>query len=134
MKLNQWRRRRQLQLSILIFLIVIEKKGLDIIQLQEELIKQKVIYLFFVELKGKWIILQDWSTCTLACGGGTQTRHRYCVFPPSGIPCEGKAIETRSCNTDPCSNITQIEDNLDYLPTQIKILRVSQIPQRYKVN
>lgn len=115
-------------------MIVIEKKGLDIIQLQEELIKQKVIYLFFVELKGKWIILQDWSTCTLACGGGTQTRHRYCVFPPSGIPCEGKAIETRSCNTDPCSNITQIEDNLDYLPTQIKILRVSQIPQRYKVN
>ena len=77
--------------------------------------------------------MQEWSTCTLACGGGTQTRHRYCVVPPNGNPCEGKAIETRICNNDPCSNITQVEDNSEYLPTQIKILRVSQTPQRYKV-
>lgn len=38
----------------------------------------------------KWINLQDWSTCTLACGGGTQTLQRYCLKPPDALPCEGE--------------------------------------------
>lgn len=33
-----------------------------------------------VNTDGKWIILHDWSTCTVACGGGTQTLHRLCDF------------------------------------------------------
>jgi len=84
------------------------------------------------ELKGRWIVLQDWSSCSLACGGGSQTRHRYCIIPAGGDPCEGDAIENRPCNTEKCQNITEVEDNNEYLPAQIKVMRVSSKYQRYR--
>jgi hypothetical protein len=52
---------------------------------------------------GKWIILQDWSECSLKCGGGTTVLHRFCVPPEGdGKPCEGDAILIKKCNTHPC--------------------------------
>lgn len=90
---------------------------------------------------GYWIILQDWSSCTKFCGGGTQTLHRFCVPPkPGGAPCEGNAIVNRACNEQDCpgeeskivinipkSNSTKIQ----LVEPKLTVLPFSDRPQRY---
>jgi hypothetical protein len=52
---------------------------------------------------GRWIILQNWSQCSLKCGGGKSTLHRFCIPPiGGGLPCEGESIIHKDCNTQPC--------------------------------
>jgi len=94
---------------------------------------ENIVYKASQKIDGKWMILQDWSTCTLACGGGTQTLHRLCI-PPSdgGSPCEGTSIVNRSCNTEPCPNVRVVVDE-KVAPTRVKMLRISERPQRYEV-
>ncbi len=80
----------------------------------------------------RWVNLQDWSTCTLACGGGTQTLHRYCLKVPEGKDCEGEPILTQPCNCQPCTNVTDEVIDTQLLPTEIRIVPVSLRPQKYK--
>ncbi|MBI5508640.1 MAG: hypothetical protein HY903_07795 [Deltaproteobacteria bacterium] len=58
---------------------------------------------------GSWSIDASWSACSMACGGGIQTRTRTCVsdLPAScgAATCSGSATETQTCNTDPCENL-----------------------------
>jgi len=52
---------------------------------------------------GYWILLQDWTQCTLKCGGGKTYQHWMCVPPKKGgRKCSGKAIRTKPCNNKPC--------------------------------
>ncbi len=49
----------------------------------------------------------EWDTCTLTCGGGTQTHNRTCIGEIPGVTsCNGMEnednFEVRSCNEDPC--------------------------------
>jgi len=39
-----------------------------------------------------WMLMQNWGTCSVACGGGTKTRQLVCVKGTEGKPCVGKAI------------------------------------------
>nr|XP_054769474.1 hemicentin-1-like [Lytechinus pictus] len=49
---------------------------------------------------GSWSI---WSTCTVSCGGGQQSRTRICTGPlHGGQPCEGRTDQTIRCNTEQC--------------------------------
>jgi hypothetical protein len=49
---------------------------------------------------GKWVLLHDWSECTLACGGGKSFLQQMCMPPKNGgKPCVGNAIVSRECNT-----------------------------------
>jgi hypothetical protein len=84
-----------------------------------------------------WMILQDWSQCSLACGGGTSTLHRMCV-PPQGstiLNCEGPAVMTKPCNTQSCpdlyNTIAQNAKNTETLKPIVKVLPFSNRPQRY---
>ena len=53
---------------------------------------------------GKWVIIKDWSQCSVKCGGGFSTLQRFCVGPKgNGKPCEGDPIVKRICNTTPCN-------------------------------
>jgi hypothetical protein len=57
-------------------------------------------------LDGKWIVLQDWAQCTLKCGGGMSYQQLMCIPPKKGgKPCQGPAIRTRPCNTQPCPTV-----------------------------
>lgn len=52
---------------------------------------------------GYWKLLQDWSQCSLACGGGESLQQWFCVPPrPGKAPCIGSAILKKSCNIKPC--------------------------------
>jgi len=59
------------------------------------------------ELKdGYWILLQDWTQCTLKCGGGKRYQQWMCHPPENGgKPCMGSGIKVKDCNTKPCPNI-----------------------------
>lgn len=53
---------------------------------------------------GKWIDAGDFSGCNLPCGGGKQTKQRFCIPPANGgRPCQGPSILSRICNPQPCA-------------------------------
>jgi hypothetical protein len=54
---------------------------------------------------GEWSNWSEWSTCTLECGSGNQTRTRTCTNPEpqfNGVDCGEGGSETQACNKDPC--------------------------------
>ena len=54
-------------------------------------------------LDGYWILLQDWTSCSLKCGGGQKYQQWMCSPPKNGgKPCKGKPIRTKACNIQPC--------------------------------
>jgi hypothetical protein len=93
---------------------------------------------------GSWVLLQDWSQCTLKCGGGLQYQQLMCVPPKNGgKPCEGPSIRTRPCNTEACPSTNNSEttpmaiprDNIHkeepVLKPIIKMMALSKRPQQY---
>ena len=85
---------------------------------------------------GYWIILQNWSQCTLKCGGGKSYLQRMCVPPKiGGKPCEGKSIIEKDCNKQPCPRVEGISEknrtNSQTLKPIVKIMPFSTRPQRY---
>lgn len=61
---------------------------------------------------GYWVLLQDWSQCTLKCGGGVQTQQWLCQPPlKGGKPCQGHGVRKRPCNLQPCPRVLAIEDD-----------------------
>lgn len=89
------------------------------------------------KLDGYWVILQDWSQCTLKCGGGEQIQQLMCVPPRiGGKPCEGSPIRKRQCNTNPCPTANTLKQlsalrNNKTFPPEVKMMAVSKRPQRY---
>ena len=54
---------------------------------------------------GGWSSYGSWGSCSVSCGGGTQTRSRTCTNPApanGGASCSGSATESQSCNTAAC--------------------------------
>ncbi|XP_067949915.1 coadhesin-like [Watersipora subatra] len=51
---------------------------------------------------GTWNIWGSWSTCSVICGGSTQTRTRTCNRPIGGADCVGISSETQLCGTTVC--------------------------------
>lgn len=83
---------------------------------------------------GYWIKLQDWSTCTLKCGGGTQSYHRMCVPPKNnGKPCQGESILIHRCNEHPCPSIKSPNAGKDKDDEAAKpIVKVMPFSNRYQ--
>uniref|UniRef100_A0A8C8IE07 SCO-spondin n=1 Tax=Oncorhynchus tshawytscha TaxID=74940 RepID=A0A8C8IE07_ONCTS len=55
-----------------------------------------------------WSAWSSWTSCDSSCGcdSGAQTRDRFCSSPPpqhGGSTCPGPHIQTRDCNSHPCS-------------------------------
>ncbi len=88
-------------------------------------------------IDGYWIVLQNWSQCTLKCGGGKSFLQRMCVPPKNGgKPCLGESIVEKDCNTHPCPKVGKTTESLKRNNTRIlkplvKIMSFSNRPQRY---
>ena len=97
---------------------------------------------------GYWILIQDWSQCTLKCGGGLQYQQLVCMPPKlNGKQCEGPAVRTRACNNQICPTILDNEIKVDKgfsylnseynltnrteLPPIVKVMPISKRPSRY---
>jgi hypothetical protein len=69
-----------------------------------------IIYLFISAVDGQWSSWDNWSSCSVTCGGGSQSRSRLCDNPApqyGGANCSGNGTETQDCNTDPCRKLLQ---------------------------
>ena len=56
-------------------------------------------------IDGVWSEFEEWSECTAQCGGGAQTRMRWCNNPESqfgGEECDGPETEDQERNTHEC--------------------------------
>ncbi len=86
---------------------------------------------------GYWIMLSDWSQCTLKCGGGLRYQQWMCVPPKKGgRPCKGKAIKTKPCNSQKCpqtmsNNVLGDKKDQTVLKPEYKIIPFTSRPQRY---
>merc|ERR1711884_547049 len=56
---------------------------------------------------GGWGDWSSWSSCSVSCGGGTQSRTRPCDSPSSfnsGAYCEGEPFQHQNCTSVQCFN------------------------------
>jgi hypothetical protein len=85
-----------------------------------------------------WLLTQAWSSCSLKCGGGTQTLHRLCVLPLGVGECKGYDTVTRPCNIEPCPSIIEIKtkEKLNRVVAKpiVKVLPFSKRYQKYTVS
>ena len=85
------------------------------------------------KVNGRWVVLQDWSQCSQACGGGKQFLQRMCVPPQNGGEnCEGEPLLVKECNTNPCPNVIASETETSANPTTIKMQKLSSRPLRFE--
>ena len=103
-----------------------------------------------VQLDGYWILLNDWTQCTLKCGGGLSYQQWICIPPKKGgKDCVGQGIRTRPCNDQPCQShggsgagsdgSGSADDENSLIPSEnntvitpiFKMLPFSNRPQRY---
>ena len=60
-----------------------------------------------------WTPWTDWSECSRSCGGGTRTKVRECVLPPTrsgGLQCTGDSAVSEKCNAQECPAWTEWTD------------------------
>jgi len=89
-------------------------------------------------IDGYWILLSDWSECTLKCGGGYTYQQWMCIPPRrGGKACVGQAIRTKPCNRNPCPNVSglstlqRISKGKEIMKPVYKLLPFTSRPQRY---
>lgn len=87
---------------------------------------------------GYWVIIQDWSQCSLKCGGGQTVLQRMCVPPKStGKPCVGEGILRKPCNNHPCPIVSKLtgasgaQNTTEILSPSVRIMQFSNRPQKY---
>ena len=70
-----------------------------------------VISILAVFVDGRWGSWDQWSTCTVTCDGGYQSRHRECDNPEpinGGSHCsvDGSiGSHSKPCNEEPCPSM-----------------------------
>jgi len=63
---------------------------------------------------GKLTLLQDWSECTLKCGGGLSYQQWMCVPPKNGgKPCPLPLVKQKECNIQACPINTKLDEEED---------------------
>jgi len=70
---------------------------------------------------GYWMLLQDWTECSLKCGGGISHQQWMCVPPKrGGKPCKGTSIKTRPCNNQKCPGVKTLLKLVNGSPSKVK--------------
>ncbi|KAE8595015.1 hypothetical protein XENTR_v10015432 [Xenopus tropicalis] len=84
-------------------------------------------------VNGAWSPWGDWSPCDAECQGGVRSRKRSCEDPPpknGGLPCRGEAVQTESCNLQPCGDTLDCGPEMIYVnASDCEPLRLDACPQ-----
>ncbi|XP_063600047.1 hemicentin-1-like [Penaeus indicus] len=83
----------------------IEDEGHVICQAYNELGEDLAKADLSVKVSGMWASWGPWTSCSVSCGPGQQTRRRLCNAPAprhGGAPCPGDEAHTRPCRPQPC--------------------------------
>ncbi|XP_060774363.1 semaphorin-5B-like isoform X1 [Neoarius graeffei] len=70
-----------------------------------------------------WAQWTSWSTCTVVCGGGFQSRVRTCE---NGISCPGCPQEYRTCNLEACPEVRRYTPWSPWYPVNVTVGGVRQ--------
>lgn len=77
-------------------------------------------------IDGYWVVMKDWSECTLKCDGGKQFQQLLCIPPKkNGKPCIGDSIIVRPCNIQPCPR--EISQDLFLNSNSSEIITLSEL-------
>lgn len=83
--------------------------------------KDNTDILYLLSVNGGWSTWSQWSKCSAKCDSGVQIRERFCNSPSplhGGSKCQGPHIQTRDCNSHPCSGTpattTTVTNNYKY--------------------
>ena len=93
-------------------------------------------------VNGYWVLLQNWTECTLKCGGGHSYQQWLCIPPKyGGKKCTGTSVKVRECNKIKCPSTGVIlkrhlleqkkDEEKAATPPIIKVAPFSTLPQRY---
>ena len=72
------------------------------------MVRQFYEFTMGLSVHGQWSNWTEWTTCSVTCGGGNQTRFRLCDNPApqyNGSLCDGNKLEDfeeQDCNTNFC--------------------------------
>ncbi|VDI23531.1 Hypothetical predicted protein [Mytilus galloprovincialis] len=61
--------------------------------------------LSYIVVNGNWADWTTWTSCSLSCGSGSQSRSRACSNPApanNGLDCSGAGSETKTCTLIAC--------------------------------
>ncbi|KAK1794599.1 hypothetical protein P4O66_001319 [Electrophorus voltai] len=87
---------------------------------------------FHCPVSGGWSAWSAWSACSSECDSGAQTRERFCSSPPplyGGSICLGPHIQTRDCNSQPCTAHALMETcGVVRNPALLTVVGVSGLP------
>ena len=135
------RKQKAKLLKILIKLKINEQRDRDQIITMEALKKKGENHDDEDEIKqnkglndGKLVMLQDWTDCTLKCGGGESFQQWMCIPPKNGgKPCKGQLLRKRKCNKDKCPSPQQEEEIAKQEKPKFRTptVRVERFSQRY---
>lgn len=95
------------------------------------------------KIDGFLVLLNDWTGCTLKCGGGWSYQQWKCVPPKKGgRECSKQLVRKKPCNEQPCPGISHDIDKLLDKPAQTPaesielnkepMIRSMYISQRYQ--
>uniref|UniRef100_A0A8C1QS08 Semaphorin-5A n=1 Tax=Cyprinus carpio TaxID=7962 RepID=A0A8C1QS08_CYPCA len=63
-----------------------------------------------------WVSWSAWSKCSVACGGGVQSRVRTCE---NGNTCPGCPLEYKACNLDACAEVRRTTPWTPWYPVNV---------------
>ena len=85
-------------------------------------------------INGGWSDFGDWSECSAACEGGTQTRTRTCTEPApenGGTDCVGDSTETRECNIQDCPGNSPFKTEIENFSNIFRIFIIFSVLPKY---
>ena len=90
-------------LYIIVFSFCFVQLNYFVIYLIIKRIISRWIHLLAVD--GQWTSWGSYGSCTVTCGGGSQSRSRSCTNPAplyGGASCAGSSSSSQACNTHNC--------------------------------
>ncbi len=86
-------------------------------------------------IDGYWVVMKEWSECTLKCDGGKQYQRLLCIPPKNnGKPCQGDPVNIRPCNVNPCPKEISLDFFFSNSTYENNILNFSDVVSDSKEN